>query len=106
MGSGNQGPGLDRLVLRSLLFSDELVAHSGCVNRLAWDNDDGTILASVSDDLKIHLWPFQFNGPGSPGEPGVPYVVETLHTQNIFGVGFLPRSEASLIVTGRRVWIL
>lgn len=98
--TGARTQSLDTQILQGLLLSDELVAHTGCVNRLAWDNDDGTVLASVSDDLKIHLWPFRFDGPGPPAEAGQPFCVETLHTQNIFGVGFLPRSAASLIVTG------
>ncbi len=102
-GTGARTQRLDTTILQSMLWSDELVAHTGCVNRLAWDNDDGTVLASVSDDLKIHLWPFRFDGPDSPAVAGQPFCVETLHTQNIFGVGFLPRSGASLIVTGRCV---
>ena len=108
--------------LRSLKFQ-ELVGHRGCVNRLAWDLDEGTVLASVSDDLKILLWPLDttslsdlsppgLSPPGlspsglSPSGPsftsmfGPPCVVPTLHTQNIFGVGFLPRSHGELLVTG------
>ena len=104
--TGGRTQRLDRHVIQGMLFSDELVGHSGCVNRLAWDNDDGTILASVSDDLRIHLWPFRFDGLDPPAEAGQPYCVETLHTQNIFGVGFLPRSDASLLVTGRCVCAL
>jgi len=33
-------------------LEETLHGHTGCVNRLAW-NEDGTLLASGSDDLTI-----------------------------------------------------
>ena len=96
------GTNLTGFVTRQLRFSEELHGHAGCVNRLAWshDGDDvpgcSTLLASVSDDLKVLVWPFRDVG----GRAGVPFQVDTLHTQNIFGVGFLPRSHGELVVTG------
>lgn len=71
-------------------FQEELCGHSGCVNRLAW-NENGTFLASVSDDTNIILWPFP---------TGKPYKISSLHTNNIFGVSFLPQSNSSSLVTG------
>lgn len=76
--------------MKALGFQEELRGHSGCVNRLSW-NDDGTFLASVSDDTNIILWPFP---------NGQPYRMPTLHTRNVLGVSFLPHSNSSALVTG------
>jgi WD and tetratricopeptide repeat-containing protein 1 len=45
---GNLPPGL----ARKLCLSGVLAGHSGCVNRLAW-NQDGSMLASASDDCQV-----------------------------------------------------
>lgn len=76
--------------MKNIGFDEELRGHSGCVNRLAW-NESGTLLASVSDDTNIMLWPFP---------KGEPYKVPTLHTNNVFGISFLPQSNSSTLVTG------
>jgi len=118
-------PSLSPSLSLAFRFSEELHGHSGCVNRLAWshDVDDvpgcSTLLASVSDDLKVLVWPFREVGgragvrfvvrsrslalarsPSHSFLGQVPFQVDTLHSQNIFGVGFLPRSNGELVVTG------
>lgn len=76
--------------MRRFGLTGRLRGHMGCVNRLAW-NQDGTYLASVSDDANIMIWPYP---------QGMPYTVPTLHTSNIFGVQFLPHTNSSVLVTG------
>ena len=89
-----------------------LRGHTGCVNRLAW-NEAGTLLASASDDrqvrwlefcwrafildtiiprrgLQILLWHY-------PDTQRDPLRVETQHKGNLFGVAFL---NASQLVSG------
>jgi WD40 repeat protein len=90
--------GFDRFLLQSLRRTDVLEGHDGCVNRLAW-NESGSMLASASDDLKVLLWPFNYWSDPA-GSAGRPFEVSTMHSGNIFGVGFLPRSHSSLIITG------
>ena len=41
---------------RKLSVENVLQGHEGCVNRLAW-NEDGTILASGSDDRRVRQDP-------------------------------------------------
>jgi len=85
--------------------------HRGCVNRLHW-NQDGSFLASGSDDRTIRIWPY----PGLPDDtqrhnhtttappttatstPSL--LVTTEHISNIFGVRFLPHCNSSSLVSG------
>lgn len=39
---------------QKLVNSAKLSGHEGCVNRLAW-NEDGSLLASGSDDRQVNL---------------------------------------------------
>eukprot|EP00889_Picochlorum_renovo_P000891 jgi/Picre1/27921/NNA_000883.t1 len=80
----------DDFCVRRFGLTGRLRGHMGCVNRLAW-NQDGTYLASVSDDANLMIWPYP---------QGMPYTVPTLHTSNIFGVQFLPHTNSSVLVTG------
>ncbi|WPT13229.1 WD and tetratricopeptide repeats protein 1 [Picochlorum sp. SENEW3] len=80
----------DDFCVRRFGLTGRLRGHMGCVNRLAW-NQDGTYLASVSDDANLIIWPYP---------QGMPYTVPTLHTSNIFGVQFLPHTNSSVLVTG------
>jgi WD and tetratricopeptide repeat-containing protein 1 len=41
--------------VRRLELRHELEEHEGCVNRLAW-NEQGRLLASVSDDTQCCIW--------------------------------------------------
>ncbi|KAK9863498.1 hypothetical protein WJX84_002533 [Apatococcus fuscideae] len=77
---------------RKLCTENTLRGHRGCVNRLAW-NEEGTYLASGSDDKQVLLWQY-------PDTERVPLAMETHHQANIFGVKFLPCSGSSKIVTG------
>ena len=43
---------LHAAIAKELGLEETLHGHTGCVNRLAW-NEDGTLLASGSDDLTI-----------------------------------------------------
>ncbi|OQV21610.1 WD and tetratricopeptide repeats protein 1 [Hypsibius exemplaris] len=67
----------------------ELKGHEGCVNCISW-NEEGTLLASGSDDCKVRVW----NDRGK-----CQHVVATGHTGNIFGVKFLPCSSDNLIIS-------
>ena len=78
------------MFLRRLKLTEELKGHYGCVNRLEW-NEDGTFLASVSDDTNIMLWPYP---------TGQAYMVSTLHEHNVFGIKFLPKTNSTVLVTG------
>lgn len=69
-----------------------LRGHSGCVNRLCW-NETGSLLASGSDDRKVMLWSY-------PDTQRQPLSIETEHQANIFGVRFLPQTGDARLVTG------
>jgi WD40 repeat protein len=45
---------LPEFLARKLELSAVLNGHTGCVNRLAW-NQDGSLLASASDDCQVRL---------------------------------------------------
>jgi hypothetical protein len=47
-----QRPGFSEALARKLQLDRVLHGHAGCVNRLAW-NEDGSMLASGSDDLRV-----------------------------------------------------
>jgi len=81
---------MDDCSVSRLALTETLHGHVGCVNRLAW-TEEGGYLASVSDDTNIIVWPY----PTGKG-----YVVPTLHTSNVFGVQFLPRTNGTVLVTG------
>src|SRR3989442_159086 len=73
----------------------ELRGHSGCVNRLAWRADGGA-LASVSDDPRLLVW----SGAALSEARALATLrgrrdsVATGHRANIFGVAFLPHTDA------------
>ncbi|EIE23488.1 WD40 repeat-like protein, partial [Coccomyxa subellipsoidea C-169] len=77
---------------RKLSVENVLQGHEGCVNRLAW-NEEGTLLASGSDDRRVLLWHY-------PDSNLAPVVLKTPHLANIFGVRILPCSGNRRIVTG------
>jgi len=80
-------------IVNRLFLDDPLAGHSGCVNRLAW-NETGDILASTGDDADIRLWPFpSFNDSQS-------LVIPTGHNANVFGLQFIPQSGSSKLATG------
>jgi len=69
----------------------ELNGHSGCVNCLEW-NQDGSILASGSDDFSIMLW--------DPFKRKRILDFHTNHHGNIFSVKFMPSSNSGLVASG------
>ena len=68
-----------------------LSEHNGCVNKLSW-NDDGSLFASASDDLQICLWDFE--------SARLKCAFTTKHTNNIFGLKFLPNNDNRILITG------
>ena len=46
-----------RALVERLAFDCDLRGHQGCVNRLAW-SEDGSHLASGSDDTNVFLWDY------------------------------------------------
>ncbi|CAG9464325.1 unnamed protein product [Pedinophyceae sp. YPF-701] len=87
------GPGLNfnAQVARHLGETSVLEGHGGCVNRLAW-NEDGSLLASGSDDTSVILW-------RDPAARVDPFRVFTPHHMNIFGVAILPASGGRHLVS-------
>lgn len=71
--------GAEALALR-LELAHSVAAHSGCVNRLCW-SADGALLASGSDDRRLHLWDARARKSLLSCDTG--------HRANIFGVRFL-----------------
>ncbi|KAG5187908.1 WD40-repeat-containing domain protein [Tribonema minus] len=69
-----------RSMIHKLSQAAQLEGHTGCVNRIAW-NDSGTLLVSGSDDMHIGVWEYP---SGRRRE-----LFHTQHTANIFGVRFL-----------------
>ena len=61
------------------------------VNRLAW-NEDGSMLASCSDDLQVVLWRLERGGPVA--------TFSTSHKNNILGIKFIPQCGSQAVVTG------
>ncbi|EDV25014.1 uncharacterized protein TRIADDRAFT_25382, partial [Trichoplax adhaerens] len=74
-----------------LELETELEGHRGCVNCLEW-NDDGSLLASGSDDLKFILW--------DPLRHKQVWSLNSGHVGNIFSVKFVPNSRNSLVLSG------
>ncbi|XP_046570882.1 WD and tetratricopeptide repeats protein 1-like isoform X1 [Haliotis rubra] len=78
-------------LINRLGLEKELEGHQGCVNCLEW-NEDGTRLASGSDDVQVIIWdPFHHRSQTT---------VRTGHQGNIFSVKFLPNCNDSIVVTG------
>lgn len=67
------------------------------MNRLAW-NEDGSRLASVSDDRTVRVW--EYGGGSTDSEAARHDAVATGHQSNIFGVRFLPATGDRFIATG------
>eukprot|EP01038_Epipyxis_sp_PR26KG_P007532 gene7532-10262_t len=65
--------------------------HGGCVNRITWNNN-GSLMASCSDDLQVCIWDVHLGKSRS--------VLPTSHTSNILGVRFVEEnSDNKLVVT-------
>eukprot|EP01084_Bolivina_argentea_P016287 30502_1 len=87
----------------------ELHGHSGCVNRLDW-NEKGDLLASASDDTTIKIWkPFEYyylsSKCGNDDDDDVlsnklVCSIQTDHHHNLFGVRFIPGTSDRLLCTG------
>ncbi|XP_055338801.1 WD and tetratricopeptide repeats protein 1-like [Paramacrobiotus metropolitanus] len=82
----------DDLVAR-LGLSGELRGHEGCVNCLEW-SQDGSLLASGSDDCKIRIWK-----PFLPHPRRSAHVINSGHLGNIFGVKFLPDGSDRMVLS-------
>ena len=76
--------------IRNLAKAQHLERHTGCINTITW-NEDGSKLASGSDDRSIVVW------GGYPFEPII--TVPTGHRNNVFCVTFIPNGEDSTFVT-------
>lgn len=70
-----------------------LKGHSGCVNALHF-NESGTLLASGSDDLDIHIWNWR--------ESKSSYSFTTGHRSNVFQCKFMPFTNDSHLVSCAR----
>ena len=66
----------DEAFARKLSVDHLLEGHEGCVNRVCW-NQDGTFLASASDDRKVHPRSWE-------GEPAVTALDSTTMTSVLF----------------------
>eukprot|EP01083_Nonionella_stella_P316678 1149530_1 len=84
----------------------ELHGHSGCVNRLDW-NESGTLLASGSDDTTVKIWkPFEYYYRGGKGNDSrsedcnMICNIQTDHIHNLFGVRFIPGTCDRFLCTG------
>lgn len=62
--------------------------EQGCVNRMTW-NQEGTLLASVSDDLTLRLWGYNYGN--NSGLTAVS-CTNTRHRLNLFGEGHVART--------------
>ncbi|CAM9405063.1 unnamed protein product [Ectocarpus sp. 4 AP-2014] len=78
-------------MIQRLRHTATLRGHSGCVNRLCW-NDAGTRIASGSDDTTVCLF------DAASGERDVQF--QTGHRRNILSVKFLPCTNDQMLVTG------
>ncbi|CAN8076173.1 unnamed protein product [Agarophyton chilense] len=78
---------------RKMDWSVQLTGHTGCVNRLALD-EEGSLLLSGSDDCTLRIWSIEdHNCIRSKG------VVTPGHVNNIFGVAFMPNTGNSLVAS-------
>ncbi|CBJ48541.1 conserved unknown protein [Ectocarpus siliculosus] len=78
-------------MIQRLRHTATLRGHSGCVNRLCW-NDAGTRIASGSDDTTVCLF------DAASGKRDVQF--QTGHRRNILSVKFLPCTNDQILVTG------
>uniref|UniRef100_A0A6A7FV73 WD repeat protein iqw1-like n=1 Tax=Hirondellea gigas TaxID=1518452 RepID=A0A6A7FV73_9CRUS len=78
-------------LIRRMALAGVLEGHRGCVNRLAWSSD-GSYLASVSDDRQVLLWELH-------SQKQI-HAIPSGHSQNIFGVQFIPGTCNQRIATG------
>jgi WD40 repeat protein len=73
-------PGFSPSIVQSMSIVTTF-AHSGCVNTANF-NDDGTLLVTASDDLKVRIWKSSnFNEPRSIKRA---FDIPTGHSSNIF----------------------
>ncbi|KAI5290472.1 hypothetical protein KEM54_001446 [Ascosphaera aggregata] len=91
-------PGLysDRRWIDDLDIVSELQGHAGCVNALSW-SQDGSLLASGSDDKHINIYSYQRDGGDQPFLRNT--IIHTGHRANIFSVKFMPHSGDQTIVS-------
>ncbi|EME27124.1 WD and tetratricopeptide repeats protein 1 isoform 1 [Galdieria sulphuraria] len=87
---------LDNILSHSSFFQKleniaTLKGHSGCVNRLSF-NEEGSLLLSGSDDCRLLVW--------DVAEGTLRDQVETGHDRNIFGVRFIPCTNDRLLASG------
>lgn len=66
----------------------ELLGHTGCVNRLAF-NADASTLISASDDCTLRIWDVASLTPRAIVVPG--------HVSNVFGVDFMPHTNDTYV---------
>ncbi|KAI8828480.1 WD40-repeat-containing domain protein [Chytriomyces cf. hyalinus JEL632] len=67
---------------------EKLNGHSGCVNSLAWSND-GSLLVSGSDDLRLNLWDPMLDSP----------LLASFHTgfsRNVFSAKFMAGEHSAI----------
>lgn len=77
-------------LMSRLELETELIGHSGCVNCLEW-NDNGTVLATGSDDCHILLF--------DPFRHKIIQDVMTPHRGNIFSVKFMPKTDGNTVIS-------
>eukprot|EP01084_Bolivina_argentea_P277696 474203_1 len=79
----------------------ELIGHSGCVNRLDW-NESGNLLASGSDDTTVKIWkPFEYYYTKNKNDINKSVCnIQTDHIHNLFGVRFIPGTNDRYLCTG------
>ncbi|KAF2095638.1 wd and tetratricopeptide repeat protein [Rhizodiscina lignyota] len=94
--SGVRGIYGDKRWVDDLDIVNELDGHTGCVNALSWSKS-GTLLASGSDDTRIHI--HSYLPDGSTSQFNLATSIVTGHTQNIFSVKFMPHSNDRTIVS-------
>ncbi|KAJ0393272.1 hypothetical protein P43SY_001091 [Pythium insidiosum] len=78
-------------LLRRLAVDATLDSHRGCVNHLRW-NEQGTLLASGSDDTRLILWDYATHRVRAD--------IATGHVLNIFAVCFVPGTQDHILATG------
>lgn len=79
-----------RGIMGRLELESELIGHTGCVNCIEW-SEDGSLLASGSDDNHIMLW--------DPFRHKLKQDIITPHRGNIFSVQFMPKTDGKTIVS-------
>ncbi|KAK6351576.1 hypothetical protein TWF718_004733 [Orbilia javanica] len=92
--TSRQGIYGSRSFVKNLDIVNELFAHSGCVNALAW-SQSGNLLASGSDDTHVNI----HQRSSSESTFSHTHSISTGHTQNIFSVKFMPHSEDRTLIS-------